>query len=119
MEKLSIGQASEQFNISRARLYQLLDKGIVTGYRSEKKGRNADSWIDGRSLCVHINEAKHGRPKIMAEGNYLPTRLAAKKTGYTTQYINQLIRHGNVVSKKNKHANLVYYPSLLKYINNI
>ncbi|MEN8215139.1 MAG: hypothetical protein ABFS56_01925 [Pseudomonadota bacterium] len=116
MEKLSIREASQTFGISRARLYQLLEKGIIAGHRSAKKGRGADSWIDGKSLYAHIKDDKHGRPKLMADGDYLPTRLAAKKTGYTTQYINQLIRQGSVAAKKNKQANLVYYPSLLKYM---
>jgi hypothetical protein len=46
MEKLSIREASQTFGISRARLYQLLDKGIVAGHRSKKKGRGGGSWVN-------------------------------------------------------------------------
>ena len=117
MEKLSIGQASEQFNISRARLYQLLEKGAVVGYRSEKKGRGAGSWIDRQSLCTHIHENPHGGPKIMPEGDYLPIRIAAKNIKYTVRHINRLVKAGSVASKKVIGGYLVHYPSLLKYLN--
>jgi predicted DNA-binding transcriptional regulator AlpA len=116
MEKLSIREASERFGLSRARLYQLLDKGIVAGYRSDKKGRGADSWIDGQSLCTHIEDRKYGGPKAMPEGDYLPTRVAAQKTGYTAQHINRLIRQGSVAVRKRGRVNLVYLPNLLKYL---
>ncbi|MEN8216821.1 MAG: hypothetical protein ABFS56_10695 [Pseudomonadota bacterium] len=121
MEKLSIGEASERFGLSRARLYQLLDKGAIAGHRSEKKGRGAGSWIDGITLEQHIKtrDARdhQGCPKTKPEGDYLPTRVAAKKTGYTAQHINQLIRQGSVAAKKKGRVNLVYYPNLLRYIN--
>jgi transposase len=54
MEKLTIREASERFGLSRARLYQLLDKGIIAGHRSDKKGRGAESWIDAVTLKQHL-----------------------------------------------------------------
>ncbi len=124
MEKLSISQASKQFGISRARLYQLLEKGTIMGYRSMQRGRGAGSWVDSNSLNNHIetreekakNSKSPGRPKAMAEGDYLPVRLAAYKISYTTQYINRLIKRGSVDAKKSKGVSLVFYPSLLKYL---
>jgi len=53
MEKLSIREASEKFGISRARLYQLLDKGAIVGHQSAMRGRSAKSWVDGNSLSCY------------------------------------------------------------------
>ena len=118
MEKLSIKQASERFGLSRARLYQLLDKGAVVGHLSNKKGKG-ESWIDSVALRQHIETRNEryakGGPKAEAEGFYLPTRIAAEKSGYTTQHINLLIRQGSIASKKKGRFNLVHYPSLLRY----
>ncbi|MEN8216686.1 MAG: hypothetical protein ABFS56_09995 [Pseudomonadota bacterium] len=36
MEKLSIREASERFGLSRARLYQLLEKGAIVGDTGKK-----------------------------------------------------------------------------------
>ena len=70
MEKLSVSQASKQFGISRARLYKLLDKGAVTGYKGYKTG----SWINIDSLQSHINtrNSRHGqgRPRVEIDGDY-------------------------------------------------
>ncbi len=63
MEKLSIRQASEKFGISRARLYQLLDKGAIAGHRSMQpmqRGRGARSWVDSNSLQQH-SKIKSGK----------------------------------------------------------
>jgi hypothetical protein len=56
MEKLSIREASQTFGISRARLYQLLDKGIVAGHRSKKKGRGGDRG----SMPLSLSRRKEG-----------------------------------------------------------
>ncbi|TGO01935.1 hypothetical protein PN36_34090 [Candidatus Thiomargarita nelsonii] len=120
MEKLSICEAYERFGLSRARLYQLVDKGIVAGHRSDKKGRGAESWIDGVTLKQHLKirdkKARMGGVCAKPDGDYLPTRIAAEKTGYTARHINLLIKQGSVASKKKGRFNLVYYPSLLWYI---
>jgi len=123
MEKLSIREASERFGLSRARLYQLLDKGAIVGHKSTMRGRSAGSWINSNSLSAHIENRFEkrgrggGRPLVEQEGDYLPARVAAHKTGYTRQYINQLVRQGVVVAKKNGGSTLIYYSSLLNYIN--
>ncbi|MEN8220320.1 MAG: hypothetical protein ABFS56_29015 [Pseudomonadota bacterium] len=54
MTRLTIREASEKFGLSRARLYKLLENGIVAGFRSLKRGKKADSWIDAESLARHI-----------------------------------------------------------------
>ncbi len=120
MEKLSIKQASEQFGLSRARLYQLLDKGAVAGYRTSKKEKGGTSWIDSRSLNDHLknkDNKKGGRPKTEGFGDYLPVKLAAEKIGYSTQHINRLIRLGSIIAKPKEGVSLVYYPSLLQHKN--
>ncbi len=123
MEKLTIKQASERFGLSKARLYQLLDKGAVAGHRSEKKGRGAGSWIDGVALKQHIQTRDErvglGGPKAVAEGNYLPTGEAAKKIGVSIPYIHKLIKRGSVASKKSGRFNLVHWPSLSAYKNKL
>jgi hypothetical protein len=129
MEKLSIREASERFGLSRTRLYQLLEKGAIVGHRSMMRGRSAESWIDGNSLSLHIenrlekqrqNGRKQGRgggrPLVEQKGDYLPARVAAHKTNYTRQYINQLVREGIVVAEKHGGSTLIYYPSLLNYM---
>jgi transposase len=121
MEKLSIREASQTFGISRARIYQLLDKGAIIGHLSTKRGRGAGSWVDNNSLSAHIKnrvekQRRGGRPLARQEGDYLPARVAAHKIGYTRQYINQLVRQGAVVAKKIGGSTLIYYPSLLNYI---
>ncbi len=120
MEKLSIGQASERFGLSRARLYQLLEKGAVVGHRSNKKGRGAGSWVDGITLSQHINTRDErwgqGRPKAEADGNYIPIRLAAEKTNYSITHLTRLVKQGSIASIKKGGDNLIHYPSLLGYI---
>lgn len=115
MEKLTISQASKQFGISRARLYQLLDKGVVVGYKG-----HGDSWISTQSLDTHIKTRDkrryQGRPTAEVNGDFLPARIAAQRVGYTTRHINYLIKQGNVAAKKAKGGMLIYYPSLLNYI---
>ncbi|MEN8216817.1 MAG: hypothetical protein ABFS56_10675 [Pseudomonadota bacterium] len=119
MERLSIRQASEQFGISRARLYSLLNKGAVEGYLAPRNGSKANSWIDGDSLNTHIKTRDErlyqGRPKAKPDGDYLPVRVAAQKAGYTTRHVNYLVKMGSITAKKAKGGILVYYPSLLKY----
>ena len=120
MEKLSISQASKQFGISRARLYKLLDKGAIVGYKSMQKGRGAGSWIDSNSLIHRLNtvDKKGGRSRVEAKGEYLPPREAAKKVGYTIQNVNLLVRNGYIEAKQTKFGRLVFLPSLLKYKEN-
>ncbi len=126
MEKLSIKQASERFGLSRARLYQLLESGTVVGERSQKKGRNASSWIDAESLDEHIKYRyrnhghKKGGPKIIAQGNYIPVSEAAKKTGYTQRHIHFLVVQGSIGSREppQGRGRLVHYDDLLNYKNN-
>jgi len=123
MDKLTIGEASKQFGISRARLYKLLQGQIVKGYRSKQRGPKANSWIDGDSLKLHIEnrlekQQENGRKtKIVAEGEYLPSHEAAHKVGYTVQNVDLLAREGKIKTKQTKYGKLVYYPSLLKYFN--
>jgi len=120
MEKLSIQQASEQFNISRARLYQLLEKGAVVGHKSTEKGRRAGSWVHLESLREHIenrNNKKGGRNKVEGYGNYLPVRIAAEKTGYSIRQINHLAKQGRILAKKMGDVNLILYSTLLNYMN--
>jgi len=93
MEKLSIREASERFGLSRARLYQLLDKGAITGHRSAMRGRSAKSWVDAISLQSHIENRhenlRHGKggPKILADGAYIPVCEAVKKSGYSRTHL--------------------------------
>jgi transposase len=121
MEKLSIREASERFGLSRARLYQLLEKGTIVGHRSTMRGRSAKSWVDGNSLCKHLETRDErrgqGRPKAKAEGNYLPIWLAAQKTSYSIRHISRLVKQGSIASIKSGQDSLVHYPSLLGYIN--
>ena len=115
MEKLSIREASQRFNISRARLYKLLDRGVVTGH----KGHNTGSWISIDSLKNHIytRDSRHGqgRPRVEIDGDYLPARVAAQKSGYTTSYVNYLVKNGGVATRKTKGGRAIYYPDLLKH----
>jgi len=114
MEKLSIREASQRFGISRARLYKLLDKGAVTGYKGHE-----GSWISIDSLQIHVStrDSRHGqgRPKVEIEGDYVPARVAALKSGYTKDHVNYLVRKGYVTTRKAKGGRLIYYPDLLKY----
>jgi predicted DNA-binding transcriptional regulator AlpA len=121
MEKLSIREASQTFGISRARLYQLLDKGVIVGHLS---GSHAGgSWVSLASMRTHIETRNEkwgqGRPKVLPDGEkYLPVREAAKKTGYSTRHVYLLISQGAVASKYGDTGKLVYYPDLLAYKNN-
>ncbi|OAD22867.1 hypothetical protein THIOM_001313 [Candidatus Thiomargarita nelsonii] len=124
MEKLSIREASERFGLSRARLYQLLDKGAIVGHRSAMRGRSAKSWVDGNSLSVHIKNRlekqrqggrhKVGRPPTKADGMYVPITEACNVSGYSAVHIYRLLKQGSIASKKNATV-LVYLPDLLKY----
>ncbi|MEN8217776.1 MAG: hypothetical protein ABFS56_15690 [Pseudomonadota bacterium] len=116
MEKLSIREASQTFGISRARLYQLLDKGVVAGYRSKKKGRGGGSWVHLNSLHEHFTNKTDGRPPVESDKeNYISVRMACEMTGYTNPRIYQLIKQGTIASRKGKGGVLVYYPDLLNY----
>jgi predicted DNA-binding transcriptional regulator AlpA len=128
MEKLSIREASERFGLSRARLYQLLEKGAIVGHRSTMRGRSAKSWVDGNSLSVHIENrlekqrqggrqgGRHpvGRSPTKADGMYVPITEACNVSGYSAVHIYRLLKQGSIVSKKGS-AVLVYLPDLLKY----
>ncbi len=124
MEKLSIKQASERFNLSKARLYQLLDKGAVIGERAQRRGRGAGSWVDAVSLKSHI-ENRHenmrhgkgtGRPKITGVSNYVPVTEASKKVGYSSRHIDRLARIGKVASKQaERGGRLIDINDLLNY----
>ncbi|MEN8221285.1 MAG: hypothetical protein ABFS56_34035 [Pseudomonadota bacterium] len=116
MEKLSIREASERFGLSRARLYQLLDKGAIAGHRS-KKGK---TWLDSDSLYIHIENREKkqlvGRPITnIIDGDFLPVSLAAKRTGYTPQHINLLARQGSIAAKKLNGVRVVSYEDLLRH----
>ncbi len=117
MEKLTIKQASERFGLSRARLYKLLENGQVAGYRSPTRGKGGkSSWIDGRSLCEHVENKKDGRPLAMPNGDYIPIRMAAQKINLSIRYIHTLVNRGSVEAKKENGSSLVHYPNLLRYI---
>ena len=118
MERLSVQEASKRFGISRARLYKLLDRGVIIGQRSKMRGRSASSWIDSESLRAHIEtrDERHGRPKAERDGDYLPVRVAAEQSGCSMRNISYLIKNGRVESKKAGGNALVCYPSLLKYL---
>jgi hypothetical protein len=120
MEKLSIREASERFGLSRARLYKLLEKGAVAGFRSNQKGKAGGSWIDKRSLCEYVEntDEKRGRKQAVGHGNYLSVRQASEKTGYSIRQLNHLAKLGAITARKDGFHNLIYYPSLLKYIEN-
>jgi predicted DNA-binding transcriptional regulator AlpA len=107
MTRLSISEASKKFGLSRTRLYKLLDMGKIDGFRSSKRGRNANSWVDADSLEKHISmrveNQKHGKggPCIVNEdGRYVSVRLAAEKVGYTIQYVYRLAKRGSIGSKR-------------------
>ncbi|KHD09198.1 hypothetical protein PN36_12345 [Candidatus Thiomargarita nelsonii] len=115
MEKLSIREASERFGLSRARLYKLLNQGALVGHISPKK--DGKSWIYPYSLQDYYNGNKGlpGRPQVESEGGYVSVREACQKTGYTDARIYQLIKQGNVASKKGKKGGvLVFISDLLK-----
>jgi len=118
MEKLSIREASERFGLSRARIYKMLNDGIVNGHQS---GTNAGgSWVNLASLQMHIEERgekwERGRPRILAEENeYISVRDAAQKSGYSTQHIYLLIKQGSIASRRGKKGILIHYPDLLRY----
>jgi predicted DNA-binding transcriptional regulator AlpA len=122
MKKLNIREASQQFNLSRARLYKLLEMGKIVGHRSEKRGRGAESWVDSNSIEKHLNlssqNQKQGRPKIAGDGNYVPVREAAKKTGYCTPHIYTLANRGSVGTKKTANGNwLIHLKDLERFKN--
>lgn len=122
MEKLSISQASKQFGISRARLYQLLEKGTIMGYRSMQRGRGAGSWISTDSLLEHINvrdtKIGMGRPKVRSENNnYVAVMDACKKSGYSETHVYRLVNQGLIISRKGQTGILVFLPDLLNYKN--
>lgn len=113
MEKLSIREASERFGLSRARIYQLLDKGAIVGHKSMERGRSAKSWVDGNSLRQH-SKTKSGRPPTKVDGMYAPITEACNVSGYSAAHIYRLLEQGTISSKKSS-AVLVYLPDLLKY----
>ncbi|TGO02283.1 hypothetical protein PN36_27515 [Candidatus Thiomargarita nelsonii] len=128
MEKLSIKEASERFGLSRARLYQLLDKEAIVGHKSTMRGRGAGSWINSNSLSAHIENRlekqrqggrqggrhKGGRPPTKADGMYVPITEACNVSGYSAVHIYRLLKQGSIASKKNGTV-LIYLPDLLKY----
>jgi transposase len=123
MKKLNIREASQQFNLSRARLYKLLKMGKITGHRSEKRGRGADSWVDSNSIEKHLNlssqNQKQGRPKIVGDGNYVPVRKAAEKTGYCIRHIYTLANRGSIGTRKTENGKgwLIHLEDLKRFKN--
>jgi excisionase family DNA binding protein len=120
MEKLSIREASERFGISRARLYQLLNKGVITGHLSTKRGGAGNSWVYLDSLHTYFidnNKGTSGRPSVESEeGEYISVRDACQRTGYTNPHIYRLIKQGSIASRKSKkNGTLIFYPDLLNY----
>jgi predicted DNA-binding transcriptional regulator AlpA len=118
MEKLTIREASERFGLSRARLFKLLDKGIVAGHLSKQRGGAGDSWINAESLKYHFDnrDKKVGRPRLKSDdNNYIPVKTAAQKLKYTASHIYHLIKQGSVTSKIRGGGIFVSYPELLIY----
>ena len=126
MNKLSIIEASKKFDISRARLYKLLEKGFIVGHRSMQRGRNSGSWVDGDSLAEHIEnriekQVQNGKQSyaLKGEGDYFPPREAAEQAGYTTRTVYRLMKESGLPTKEVKGGKLVHLPSLLRYKNKI
>ncbi|MEN8216502.1 MAG: hypothetical protein ABFS56_09015 [Pseudomonadota bacterium] len=123
MTKLSIREASEKFGLSRARLYKLLEKGKIVGFRSPKRGRAAASWVDVRSIEEHISmrgeNQKCGGPRIIGDEKYVSVRVAAEKVGYSIQYIYRLAQRGSVGSRRpiGKRGWLIYLADLDRFKN--
>ncbi len=123
MERLSIRQASEQFGLSRARIYKLLGDGVVMGELSQKRGKGGHSWVNISSLQNHLNTRKakqgHGRGGLKIKGDdiYMSVSDAAEKIGYTDRHIRSLITKGSIASKKAKNGKgyLVHYDDLVRY----
>jgi len=118
MEKLSIREASERFGLSRARLYKLLNKGIITGHLSTKKGGAGNSWIHLESLQTHLDnrDKKIGRPQVRNDdSDYIPVKSAAQKLKYSVSHVYHLVKQGSVASKIKNGGILVSYPELLVY----
>jgi predicted DNA-binding transcriptional regulator AlpA len=115
MTRLTIREASKKFGLSRARLYDLLARNCIAGFRSMERGRKAKSWVDADSLASHIeNRAEKQRLGSMIFGNdkYVPVRIAAEKTGYSTGYIYSLARQGSIGIKRlrpGKRSGLLIY----------
>ncbi len=123
--RLSIKEASEKFQLSPARIYKLLADGKIKGERAGKRGRGGGSWVDAGSLSEHIEcrheNLKHGKGglKIPNEGHYMPVSEAAKKAGYTVNYIHRLTRQGSIGTRKSLNGDwrLVDYRDLLRHKN--
>jgi predicted DNA-binding transcriptional regulator AlpA len=119
MKKLSIREASEKFGLSRARLYDLLARNCIAGFRSLKRGRNANpSWVDVDSLEQHIKtrwERQRTAPMVMGNDIYVSVRVAAQKTGYSRKHIYRLVRRGSISAKRpDKRTGLLVYLNDLK-----
>jgi hypothetical protein len=120
MEKLSIKEASEQFGVSRARLYKLLNDGLIAGHLSQTKSKNEISWVLANSLRTYLKnrDKKGGRPQIQCRhDDYVPAKIAAKKSGYALRHVYYLAKRGSIASKKGEGGVLVSYTNLLDYKN--
>ncbi|MEN8220333.1 MAG: hypothetical protein ABFS56_29090 [Pseudomonadota bacterium] len=107
--RLTIREASEKFGLSRARLYDLLARNLIAGFRSMERGRNATrSWIDAGSLEKHIETREKRQktaPMIVGDDIYVPVREAVQKTGYSQAHIYYLARKGSISVKRPKKRN--------------
>ncbi|TGO02259.1 hypothetical protein PN36_27775 [Candidatus Thiomargarita nelsonii] len=120
MEKLSIKEASERFEMSRARLYKLLNDGLIAGHLSQTKSKNEMSWVLANSLRTYLKnrDRKGGRPQIQClHDDYVPAKIAAKKSGYALRHVYYLAKRGSIASKKGEGGVRVSYTNLLNYKN--
>ena len=116
MEKLTIKEASQQFGLSRTRVYQLLREKKLQGYLSDNHA--GGSWVNLTSLKIHLGmrDKKWGRPKVLTDNNeYMSVKDASQKTGYSTQHIYLLIKKGSIGTKQGVHGQLILYSDLLRH----
>ena len=116
MEKLTIKEASQQFGLSRTRVYQLLREKKLQGYLSDNHA--GGSWVNLTSIKIHVGmrDKKWGRPKVLTDNNeYVSVKEASQKTGYSTQHIYLLIKRGSIGTKQGVHGQLIHYSDLLRH----
>ncbi len=121
MEKLTIKQASERFGLSRARLYQLLDKGAVAGFRSNKLGKAGGTWIHAGDLAKHLETTKGNaiRPNVYGDDIYISVAEACKISGYSQAQMYRFAKQKTLLSKKEqRNGILINKIDLLNYLKN-